>query len=184
VPLLVTGAAVTVVIARDLLVTIHDDRMPAGGAAGPGIIASWPVSAICWLLMPAAFVAVWLSRRHLRAGRGVGDTLPSATAAAAVAGLVFGPPLAILALISGPFLAFGVGLVIIGVAERTRPIWVWGLAAGVFGVIEGLYWITNRLPAGLWSPEAHDVILLVPAVLTVVAGAVAWRRENQVLTVA
>jgi hypothetical protein len=79
-------------------------------------------------------------------------------------------PFAWLAVIfAGPFLLVGGGLLAAGVLERQRAL----AAAG-----EGFYWITNRLPASVWQPWAHDAVYVGIAALTVVAGLAVRLRER------
>jgi hypothetical protein len=50
---------------------------------------------------------------------------------------------------------------------------------GGTGVFEGFFGITNRLPLSLWATWEHPAIYLILALMTVLAGIVAWLWENR-----
>ena len=82
-------------------------------------------------------------------------------------------------LLTGPFLIFGVGLLVTARWQRSALLAVWAVAIGGIGVLEGFFGITNRLPLALWAAWEHPVIYLILALLTVLAGIVVWRRESR-----
>jgi hypothetical protein len=48
--------------------------------------------------------------------------------------------------ITGPFLIFGVGLLVTARWQRSAFLAVWAIVIGGIGVLEGFFGITNRLP--------------------------------------
>jgi hypothetical protein len=129
--------------------------------------------------MTLAFAVILLVSRlraaHAGAGGGVGF------GAASMLGLFL--VLAIVGLMAqaftGPFLIFGVGLLVVAVYQRNAFLAVWAIVIGGIGVFEGFFGITNRLPLSLWAAWEHSAIYLILAFMTVLAGIVAWLRENR-----
>jgi hypothetical protein len=80
---------------------------------------------------------------------------------------------------AGPFLIFGVGLLVAASWQRNAFLAVWAIVIGGIGVFEGFFGITNRLPVPMWAPWEHPAIYLILALMTVLAGIVAWLRENR-----
>jgi hypothetical protein len=121
-------------------------------------------------------------RRDLRATSfprgGVGR--PAGFGAAAVVGLCFTMSLGLIAMaFAGPFLVFGLGLLVAGIWQRNRFLVWWAVLIGGIGVFEGFYGFTNRLPSSAWREWDHPAIYLVLALLTVLAGLIARRQENR-----
>jgi hypothetical protein len=152
-----------------------------GGATAVGVapqLSPGAGDALAVLMMTLAFAAIWLVSR-LRAvragvGRGVGLGVPSMVGLFLVLGIVGLMALAF----TGPFLIFGVGLLAAAAYQRNAFLAVWAIVIGGIGVFEGFFGITNRLPLSLWAAWEHPAIYLVLALLTVLAGIVAWLREN------
>jgi len=152
-----------------------------GNAAAVGVapqLSSGAGDALVWLMMTLAFVAIWVvfRLRAVRAGAGRGAGLGAASVLGlflvlAVAGLM---ALAI----TGPFLIFGAGLLVVAIYQHNAFLTGWAIAIGGIGVSEGFFGITNRLPLSLWAAWEHPAIYLILALTTVVAGIVAWLREN------
>lgn len=184
VPLLVTGAAITAVSARDLAFRIFETRVQfrPWETVDYGVLGSWPARLVVWVLLPAAFAGLWWSRRRLRTERGVGVTRPSVVAAGVVAATVVITPFFLVMLILGAFLAFSLGLLVIGVAERTTTVWAWALGVGALGVLNSFGFFERLVPQSYYVENLQAMITLSLAVLTVVAGAVAWQHENRVLS--
>jgi hypothetical protein len=158
-PLLLLGVATTVGVAPEL---------SSGAGDGPA-----------WLTIPLAFAAIWVVFRF-PAARAGGDP-----------GTVFGVVrvlglfllLVIVSFVTmfltGPFLIFGICLLVTARWQRSAFLAVWAVVIGGIGVLEGFFGITNRLPMSLWAAWEHPVIFLILALLTVLAGIAAWLRENR-----
>ena len=163
-PLLLLGAATAVGVAPPLLSETIDD------------LAWW---GLAWLTIPLAFAAIWVVFRSRPARAGVGRGAGSGVAP--MLGLFL--LLVIVGLmtmwVTGPFLIFGVGLLVIARWLRSAFLAAWAVVVGGIGVFEGAYGITNRLPLSLWEPWEHPAIFLILALLTVLAGIAAWLRENR-----
>ena len=153
-----------------------------GGATVVGVapqLSSGPGDTLAVLMMTLAFAAIWLASRlraaHAGAGGGAGF------GAASVLGLFL--VLAIVGLMAqaftGPFLVFGVGLLVTAIYQRNAFLAVWAIVIGGIGVFEGFFGITNRLPLSLWAAWEHPAIYLILAFMTVLAGIIAWLRENR-----
>jgi hypothetical protein len=100
--------------------------------------------------------------------------------AAAVLGLCFTMSLGLIAMaFAGPFLLFGLGLLVAGIWQRNRFLAWWAVLIGGTGVFEGFFGITNRLSSSVWREWEHPAIYLVLALLTVLAGLIARRQENR-----
>ncbi len=158
-PLLLLGAATAVGVAP---------MLPSGMGDG-----------LAWLTIPLAFAAIWVVFRFraTRAGSGLG----ALSGAAPKLGLLL-----LLIIVSfttmfltGPFLIFGIGLLVTARWQHSAVLAVRAVAIGGIGVLEGFFGITNRLPMSLWAAWEHPVIYLILAVLTVLAGITAWLRENR-----
>jgi hypothetical protein len=80
---------------------------------------------------------------------------------------------------AGPFLVFGLGLLVAGIWQRNRFLAGWAVLIGGVGVFEGFFGITNRLSASVWREWEHPAIYLILALLTVLAGLIARSRENR-----
>lgn len=78
----------------------------------------------------------------------------------------------------GPFILFGLGLLLVASWQRNAVLAWWAVLAGSLGVLEGFFGITNRLPASAWRDWEHPAIFLALGVLTVLAGLAARLREN------
>lgn len=157
-----------------------------GGAASAGVLleladpGGWPSflgDLFTVLLLAVAFAVVWQYLRRKARTAGVGHA--SGFGTALVMALLLLTVGSAASGICGPFLAFGVGLLVAGWKQRNRFLMIWALAAGGIGVFEGFFGITNRLPAPLWQSWEHPAIYLVIALATVLAGIVAWRRESR-----
>ena len=165
-PLLLLGTAAAVGVMPQLLM--------AGSGWSMGPVGDWPAG----VLMTAAFAVMWLvyRRRALRAGVG----RPAGFGVATALGLFFTMSIGLIAMaFAGPFLVFGLGLLVAGIWRRNRFLVGWAVLIGGIGVFEGFFGITNRLPYS-WSGEwAHPAIYLVLALLTVLAGLIARSLENR-----
>jgi hypothetical protein len=159
-PLLLLGGAATVGIAPQLFT----------GSAG---------DLLAGLMMTLAFAAIWVVFRLRAARAGVGRG--TGFGAASMLGLFL--LLTIVGLVAltyaGPFLIFGLGLLMAAVWQRNAFLAVWALVIGGTGVFEGFFGITNRLPLSLWATWEHPAIYLILALMTVLAGIVAWLWENR-----
>jgi hypothetical protein len=140
-----------------------------------------PMQAGDWLtgvVMTAAFTVMLLVFRRRAVKGGVGR--PAGFGAAAVLGLCFTMSIGVIAMaFAGPFVIFGLGLLVAGVWQRSRFLAAWAVLVGGIGVFEGFYGITNRLPTAVWRDWEHPAIYLALALLTLLAGLVARRRENR-----
>jgi hypothetical protein len=130
------------------------------------------------LLITIAFAVMWyVFRRRARRG-GVGHS--TGFGAAAIVALFLSLPLGVLATtFAGPYLVFGLGLLIAGIWQHNRFLIGWSVLIGGIGVFEGFFGITNRLPVSLWHEWVHPAIYLVLAGATVLAGLIALARENR-----
>jgi hypothetical protein len=134
---------------------------------------------LAWLTVPLAFAAIWLVFRFraARAG-GVSGTVSGV-------GQVLGLFLLLIIvsfvtmILTGPYLIFGIGLLVTARWVRSAFLAVWAVVIGGIGVLEGFFGITNRFPLSLWAEWEHPVIFLILALLTVIAGIAAWLRENR-----
>jgi hypothetical protein len=153
-----------------------------GGATAAGIAPELPDGmggGLAWLTIPLAFTALWVMFRFPAARSGAGRGTGSR--AARMAGLFLLLVIAGFAtmVVTGPFLIFGVCLLVTASWQRSAFLAVWAIVIGGTGVLEGFFGITNRLPPSLWAAWAHPAIFLSLALLTVLAGIVAWLRENR-----
>jgi hypothetical protein len=141
-----------------------------GGLVGGG---DW----LTGLLLTAAFAVLWWLYRRRARRDGVGR--PAGFAAATVLGLILLSIGLILLVYTGPFLIFGLGLLIVASWQRNALLALWAALAGGLGVFEGFFGITNRLPASMWRIWEHPAIYLALGILTVLAGLAARLRENR-----
>jgi hypothetical protein len=165
-PLLLLGAATGAGAMTQLMTAGLGWSMPPGG--------DWLTS----LLITAAFAVMWLvyRRRALRAGVG----RPAGFGAAATVGLCFTVSLGLIALLfAGPFLVFGLGLLVAGIWQRNSFLVWWAVLIGATGIFEGFFGITNRLPSSVWREWQHPAVYLALALLTILAGLIARTRENR-----
>jgi hypothetical protein len=164
-----------------------------GGATAVGVapqlsgaqLSSGPGDPLAGLMMTLAFAAIWAVFRFRAARAGVGRG--TGFGVASLLGLIL--LLTIVGLFAlaytGPFLIFGVGLLVAAVWQRNAFLAVWATVIGGIGVFEGFFGITNRLPQSFWADDpsaatlVHPAIYLILAVMTVLAGIVAWLRENR-----
>jgi hypothetical protein len=181
-------SAVRTQVRRDLRATSFP-LLLLGAATAAGVIPQllragrpWPLSFggdwLTGVLITAAFALMWLvyRRRALRGGVG----RPAGFGAATVLGLCFTVSLGLIAVaVAGPFLVFGLGLLVAGIWQRNRFLIWWAVLVGGIGVFEGFFGITNRLPSSVWREWDHPAIYLVLALLTVLAGLIACRQENR-----
>src|SRR5215469_16645884 len=126
-----------------------------GSATAIGVLpqvfvdAGWSVGRLGeWftgLLIAAAFSAMWLflRRRALRRGVGRSTGFGAATVMAVFLTLSLG---VIATFLMGPFLVFGLGLLIAGLWQRNRFLVAWAILVGAIGIFEGFFGITSRLP--------------------------------------
>jgi hypothetical protein len=130
------------------------------------------------LLLTVSFAVLWWMywRRALRHGVG----RPAGFGAATVLGLVILSAGLLLLAYMGPFILFGVGLLIVAARQRNALLAGWALLAGGLGVFEGFFGITNRLPLSVWRMWEHPAIFLALGILTVLVGVAARRWENRV----
>jgi hypothetical protein len=152
-----------------------------GGATAVGVapqLSSDAGDALAGLMITLAFAAIWVVFRIRAARAGVGRG--TGFGVASMLGLFL--MLTIVGLVAltyaGPFLIFGVGLLVAASWQRNAFLAVWAIVIGGIGVFEGFFGITNRLPVPLWASWEHPAIYLVLAMMTVLAGIVAWLREN------
>jgi hypothetical protein len=153
-----------------------------GGATAVGVapqLSSGAGDVLAGLMMTLAFAAIWVVFRLRAARAGVGRG--TGFGIASMLGLLL--MLTIVGLVAlaytGPFLIFGVGLLVAAAWQRNAFLAVWAIVIGGIGVFEGFFGITNRLPPSLWATWEHPAIYLILALMTVLAGIVAWLRENR-----
>jgi hypothetical protein len=158
-PLLLLGVATAVGVAP---------MLPSGMGDG-----------LAWLTIPLALAAIWVVFRFPAArARGGPGTV---SGAAPMLGLFL-----LLVIVSfgtmfltGPFLIFGMGLLVTARWQRSVFLAVWAVVVGGIGVAEGFFGITNRLPLSLWAAWEHPAIYLILALLTALAGVAAWLWESR-----
>jgi hypothetical protein len=131
------------------------------------------------LLLTAAFAVLWWMYRRRAFRDGVGR--PAGFGAATVLGLILTLSIVGLLLLvyMGPFIIFGLGLLMVASWQRNALLAWWAVLAGGLGVFEGFFGITNRLPASVWRTWEHPAIYLALGILTVLAGLAARLRENR-----
>jgi hypothetical protein len=175
-PLLVMGLIATTGSTLQLLSALAIERM-APGYSVYGIDASFSYWA---LAVPAGFglLALIESWRWRRRGLDGGGRRFAAVTVLALALAVL-PFAWLLTIILGPLAVVGAGLLLAGLWLRQRPLAVAGVVFGVLGAVEGLFWISNRVPPTMWRGWIHDAILLGIAAAMVLTGAVAWLRETR-----
>jgi hypothetical protein len=129
------------------------------------------------LLLTAAFAVLWWIYRRRAFRVGVGR--PAGFGAATVLGLILLSVGLVLLWFMGPFILFGLGLLMVASWQRNALLAWWAVLAGGLGVFEGFFGITNRLPVSVWRDWEHPAIYLALGVLTVLAGLAARLRENR-----
>jgi len=166
-PLLLLGSATAAGVIPQVATAGH-------GGFGPLGVGDW----LTGLLITVAFAVMWLvyRRRALRGGVG----RPAGFGAATGLGFFLTMSGGLIAMaFAGPFLLFGLGLLMVGIWQRNRFLAWWAVLIGGIGVFEGFFGITNRLSASVWRGWEHPAIYLVLALLTILAGLLARRRENR-----
>jgi len=167
--LMVLGGAITVSVAQQLA---RPSLVTGGWAFG------WLFGSITAPLLAIAFAVLWLMFWRRAASRGM--RCPPGFAAAALIGLAANvPPLFLATFYAGPFIIFGVGLVVIGLKLRNHLLTWWALAVGGVGVFEGFFGITNRLPTAIWAGWEHLAIYLLLGAVTFLAGVIISVRERR-----
>jgi hypothetical protein len=153
-----------------------------GGATAAGVAPQLPEGTgdgLAWLTIPLALAAIWVVMRFPAARAGAGRGTGSGVAPMLGLFLLLAiTGLATMAL-TGPFLIFGVCLLVTARWQRSAFLAVWAIVIGGLGVLEGFFGITNRLPLSLWAAWEHPAIFLILALLTVLTGIAAWRREKR-----
>ena len=151
-------------------------------------MAREPYRGLYWVVAaPAGFAIVaWYYRRH-EVSLGVGS--PSGTyarwALGILAALVLLP---ILVLFGAPFGLIALGLLIIAVRQRNRYLGVWAVVYGIVGVLDGFYFLTNRVydvaeflgyssGSGGYFRRAPSVVGGLLGIMLIGAGLVALRHE-------
>lgn len=168
-PLLLTGTAT---VAGDLPQVVTQ----GGNTDGPaGVLGGdW----FTGLILTAAFAVLWWIYRRRALRDGVGR--PAGFGAATVLGLFLLSIGLVLLMFMGPFILFGLGLLMVASWQHNALLAWWAVLAGGLGVFEGFFGITNRLPTSVWGAWEHSAIYLALGILTVLAGLAARRRENRV----
>ena len=131
------------------------------------------------LLLTAAFAVLWWMYRRRAFRDGIGRS--AGFGAATVLGLILTLSIVGLLLLvyTGPFIIFGLGLLMVASWQRNALLAWWAVLAGGLGVFEGFFGITNRLPTSVWRTWEHPAIYLALGILTVLAGLAARLRENR-----
>jgi len=153
-----------------------------GVATAVGVVTLLPSGVgvgLAWLTIPLAFAAIWAVFRFPAARGGGGPGTGSGVARMAGLFLLLLIVGYLTMFLTGPFLIFGLGLLVTARWQRSAFLAVWAVVIGGIGVLEGFFGITNRLPQSLWAAWEHPAIYLSLALLTVVAGIAAWLRENR-----
>lgn len=132
---------------------------------GGNPLFDWPMT----MGLAIAFTALWLTFGRRAMSRGLRRP-PGFGIAAIICLAATVPPLVVLVVYAGPFLAFGVGLAVAGLKLRNRTLTYWALSVGAFGVFEGFFGITNRLGPGIWTAWEHPAIYLLLGAVTLIAG--------------
>jgi len=149
-----------------------------GVATAVGVVTLLPSGVgvgLAWLTIPLAFAAIWAVFRF-PAARAAGSPGIARALGLFILLVLVGY---LTMFLTGPFLIFGLGLLVTARWQRSAFLAVWAVVIGGIGVLEGFFGITNRLPLSLWAAWEHPVIYLVLASLTIVAGIAAWLRENR-----
>jgi hypothetical protein len=154
-PLLLLGLATAIGVAS---------LLPSGVGVG-----------LAWLTIPLALAAIWTVFRfpaaRARGGPGIARALGLFLLLVLVGYVTM--------FLTGPFPLFSLALLVTARWQRSAFLAVWAVVVGGIGVLEGFFGITNRLPLSLWAEWEHPVIYLGLALLTILAGIVAWLRENR-----
>jgi len=164
-PLLLLGAA--------MVIGELPQVVSQGGNAGTPGGGDW----FTGLLLTATFAVLWWIYRRRAVRDGVGR--PTGFGAATMLGLILLSIGLVLLVYTGPFIIFGVGLLIVASWQRNALLAWWAVLAGGLGVFEGFFGITNRLPGSVWRVWEHPAIYLALGIVTVLAGLAARLRENQ-----
>jgi hypothetical protein len=130
------------------------------------------------LLLTMAFAVLWWMYRRRAFRDGVGR--PAGFGVATVLGIVTLTIGLVLLVYMGPFILFGLGLLIVASWQHNALLAWWAVLAGGLGVFEGFFGITNRLPTSVWRAWEHPAIYLALGILTVLAGLAARLREDRV----
>jgi hypothetical protein len=165
-PLLLLGAATVM----GELPQLVDQRWNVSVAPGGG---DW----LTGVLLTAAFAVLWWTYRRRADRDGVGR--PGGFGAATMLGLILLSIGLVLLVYTGPFLIFGLGLLMVAGWQRNPLLASWAVLAGGLGVFEGFFGITNRLPTWAWRAWEHPAIYLALGIATVAAGLAARAWENR-----
>lgn len=169
-PLFLLGVATVAGELPQVVSQGQDPGVPGGGIGGD----DW----FTGLLLTAAFAVLWWVYRRRALRDGVGR--PAGFGAATVLGLILTLSFGLFLLVfMGPFILFGVGLLMVASWQRNALLAWWAVLAGGLGVFEGFFGITNRLPTSVWRTWEHPAIYLALGVLTVLAGLAARLWENR-----
>jgi hypothetical protein len=160
--LLVLGVVITASMVAQI-------AWPDGNIVG----AAWQMG----VALTIAFAVLWLAFRR-RAARHALKAAPGFGLAAIIGVAIVATPVALVLIFAGPFVIFGLGLIVAGLRLGNRFLAGWALVIGGLGVFEGFFGITNRLPYSLWSPWEHSAIYLALGVLTLLAGILVRVRED------
>lgn len=172
-PLLVFGA-----------ITVLGAVLPDAGLGFSGV---W---SLYWIVAaPLGFWAVhrYQHRQLRRMGVGPGRGSYAVVSVSLVAGFVLVGGL--LLIFGGILVAIALGLLVVALRERNRPLAMAAVAYGIVGGLEGHHLISNRVMAwsydlglntssGGYFPEARPLVIAVLGALTVAVGVLAARRER------
>ncbi|HEY2551176.1 MAG TPA: hypothetical protein VGI64_11420 [Streptosporangiaceae bacterium] len=123
------------------------------------------------------FAVLWVAFRT-RAAR-QGRVAARGFGTAATVGLAVNLVGSVAVIYAGPYLVFGVGLLIAAWRLPNRYLAGCALGVGALGVFEGFFGFTNRLPFSLWASWEHTAIYLVLGAATIGAGVAARIREDR-----
>jgi hypothetical protein len=171
--------AVVLVTAGTLSCLTVAINLATSGPTGQGVpevlhgVGSWVLAP----LVPVALVGVWLFLRRRESRRGVGrQSRVVGWAALWVAVLFFVGVGPILTYVLGPYPVLMGLLVLAGIRFGSRLLLVWGLVAGLLGLLVGMFQFNNRL--GL--PVMDTAVGVAIAVSTLAAGVVVAVRARRV----
>jgi hypothetical protein len=170
-PLLLLGTALVVGELPQL------DQQTTTGGGPTGLLGVLGGDWFTQVLLTAAFAVLWVVYRIRALRAGVGR--PAGFGVATVFGLLAVSIGAILLAITGPFILFGIGLLLVAAWQRNALLAFWAVLIAGLGVFEGFFGITNRLPGSLWRIWEHPAIFVALGVLTLLAGIAARLRENK-----
>jgi hypothetical protein len=165
--LLTTGALAVIVVALNLATSLSGWRDALHG------VGSWFLA----VLVPLALAGMWLYLRWRESRRGAGRQSRTVGWTALWAAIIvfvvgLGP---LLTAVLGPYPVLMGLMALAGVRFSSRPLLVWGLAAGALGTWAGMYQFNNRF--GL--PSFDTVVGVAIALATLLAGAVVAVRERR-----